>query len=75
MLGLTKDVVSLTEDGFSYPLRFEDEPVRHKLLDLIGDLALIGVNPLRLNARILSIKGGHELDVQLAKKLSAILNK
>ncbi|HEY9776765.1 MAG TPA: UDP-3-O-acyl-N-acetylglucosamine deacetylase [Planktothrix sp.] len=75
MLGLTKDVVSLTEDGFTSPLRFEDEPVRHKLLDLIGDLTLIGFNPLRLNARIISIKGGHELDVQIAKKLIAALNR
>lgn len=72
MLGLADDAVSLTEDGFTQPLRFDDEPVRHKLLDLIGDLALIGLNPLRLNARIISIKGGHELDVQLAKKLAEV---
>ncbi|HEY9717710.1 MAG TPA: UDP-3-O-acyl-N-acetylglucosamine deacetylase, partial [Trichormus sp.] len=44
MLGLTEDVVSLTADGFTHPLRFPDEPVRHKLLDLIGDLTLIGIN-------------------------------
>jgi len=69
MLGLTEDVVSLTPDGFTHPLRFPDEPVRHKLLDLIGDLTLIGFNPLRLNARFISVKGGHELDVQLAAKL------
>jgi UDP-3-O-[3-hydroxymyristoyl] N-acetylglucosamine deacetylase len=69
MLGLTEDVVSLTADGFTHPLRFPDEPVRHKLLDLIGDLTLIGINPLRVNARFISIKAGHELDVQLAAKL------
>ena len=34
MLGLVDDVVSLTSDGFTDKLRFEDEPVRHKLLDL-----------------------------------------
>ncbi len=73
MLGLEDDVVSLTEDGFNMPLRFEDEPVRHKLLDLIGDLALCGVNPLRLKARIISIKGGHELDVEMAKRLAQAL--
>jgi UDP-3-O-[3-hydroxymyristoyl] N-acetylglucosamine deacetylase len=69
LLGLSNDVVSLTPEGFTQPLRFEDEPVRHKLLDLIGDLTLIGFNPMRLKARFISIKGGHELDVQLAKKL------
>jgi UDP-3-O-[3-hydroxymyristoyl] N-acetylglucosamine deacetylase len=69
MLGLQDDVVSLTEDGFSMPLHFDDEPVHHKLLDLLGDLALVGVNPLSLKARFFSIKGGHELDVELAKKL------
>jgi len=74
MLGLQNDVVSLTEEGFSMPLHFDDEPVHHKLLDLLGDLALVGVNPLALKARFFSIKGGHELDVELAKKLRILLN-
>lgn len=73
MLGLDKDVVSLTEDGFTMPLKSADEPVRHKLLDLIGDLALIGINPLRIKARFISIKGGHEMDVDMARKLSSVL--
>ncbi len=73
MLGLQNDVVSLTEEGFSMPLHFDDEPVHHKLLDLLGDLALVGVNPLSLKIRFFSIKGGHELDVELAKKLRQVL--
>jgi UDP-3-O-[3-hydroxymyristoyl] N-acetylglucosamine deacetylase len=73
MLGLADDSVSLTEDGFTKPLHFEDEPVRHKLLDLLGDLTLIGVNPMRVKAKFISIKGGHELDVQLARKLAPLL--
>jgi UDP-3-O-[3-hydroxymyristoyl] N-acetylglucosamine deacetylase len=73
MLGLENDVISLTEDGFTQPLHFEDEPVRHKLLDLVGDLALCGVNPLKLKAKFISIKGGHEIDVEMAKRLAAIL--
>jgi len=73
MLGFDKDVVSFTQDGFSEELRFKDEPVRHKILDLIGDMFLCGVNPLRINARFISIKGGHSLDVQMAKKLSLSL--
>ncbi len=73
MLGLSQDVVSLTADGFTQPLHFEDEPVRHKLLDLIGDLALCGINPLTIKARFISIKAGHEMDVVMAKKLKDIL--
>jgi UDP-3-O-[3-hydroxymyristoyl] N-acetylglucosamine deacetylase len=69
LLGLEEDVVSLTEDGFTKPLHWDDEPVRHKLLDLVGDLALLGFNPLKLKARFISCKGGHELDVDLVKKL------
>jgi len=70
LLGLEKDVVSLTPDGFTEPLRYEDEPVRHKILDLIGDLALSGVNPMAFKARFISIKAGHELDVEMAKQLA-----
>jgi len=72
MLGLQNDVVSLTTDGFTHELRFDDEPVRHKLLDLLGDLTLSGVNPIRFKARFISIKGGHELDVEMAKRLTAL---
>jgi UDP-3-O-[3-hydroxymyristoyl] N-acetylglucosamine deacetylase len=72
-LGIAEDSLSLTADGFTKPLRFEDEPVRHKLLDLIGDLTLSGVNPMSFKARFISIKGGHELDVQMAAALSKLL--
>lgn len=74
MLGLADDSVSLTDDGFTKPLHFDDEPVRHKLLDLLGDLTLIGVNPMRVKAKFISIKGGHEMDVQLARKLEPLVN-
>jgi UDP-3-O-[3-hydroxymyristoyl] N-acetylglucosamine deacetylase len=47
-------------------LRFEDEPVRHKLLDLIGDLYLLG-NPLI--GEIYSYKGGHKLNAEFVRKL------
>jgi len=75
MLGLSDDVVSLTPDGDTKPLHFEDEPVRHKLLDLVGDLALCGINPLAIRARFISIKAGHELDVVMAKKLKALISQ
>ncbi len=47
------------------PLRFEDEPVRHKLLDLIGDLALVGFP----KAQVLVYKGSHSLHGEFANEL------
>jgi UDP-3-O-acyl N-acetylglucosamine deacetylase len=47
-------------------LRFPDEPVRHKILDLIGDLYLTGA-PIR--AHIVAVKSGHKLNLELVKKL------
>jgi len=73
LLGLQDDVVSLTDTGFTKPLHFDDEPVRHKVLDLIGDLTLLGFNPLRLKARVLSTKGGHEMDVDLVRHLANVV--
>lgn len=70
MLGLSNEVVSMTPDDFSKPLRWPDEPVRHKVLDLIGDLYLAGCNPLRWKAHFISMKGGHQLDVKLAGLLA-----
>lgn len=49
------------------PLRFTNEPVRHKLLDLIGDLALIGVFP---QGHISAYRAGHALHTQLAAMLA-----
>lgn len=48
-------------------LRYPDEFVRHKILDLIGDLYLIGC-PLR--ARIIALRSGHSLNLKLAGKIS-----
>lgn len=73
MLGLEELVVSMTEDGFTMDLRWEDEPVRHKLLDLVGDLMLCGVNPLKIKARFIGMKSGHEMDVDMAKQLAAAI--
>ena len=48
--------------------RFDDEPVRHKMLDLIGDLYLLGA-PIK--GRIVAYKSGHALNQLLVKKLIA----
>ena len=50
------------------PLRFPDEFVRHKILDIIGDLALCG---RRLRAHIVAVKPGHGINTEAAKKLAA----
>lgn len=48
------------------PLRFDDEPVRHKLLDLLGDLALVGL-PC---AQVFAYRGSHGLHTALAGRLA-----
>lgn len=53
-------------------LRFPDEFIRHKILDLLGDLYLLG-RPLC--ARILSIKGGHGLHCRLVEKFISLSRK
>ncbi|MEB3182837.1 MAG: UDP-3-O-acyl-N-acetylglucosamine deacetylase [Cyanobacteriota bacterium] len=49
------------------PLRFEDEPVRHKLLDLLGDLALVGLP----RAQVFAYRGSHGLHTALAGAIAA----
>lgn len=49
------------------PLRFADEPVRHKLLDLLGDLALTGLP----QAQVFAYRGSHSLHTALAAALTA----
>jgi UDP-3-O-[3-hydroxymyristoyl] N-acetylglucosamine deacetylase/3-hydroxyacyl-[acyl-carrier-protein] dehydratase len=51
------------------PLRFPNEPVRHKALDLLGDLFLIGV-PIK--GHILAARSGHKANVALVKKIRAL---
>lgn len=50
------------------PLRFDNEPCRHKLLDLIGDLSLLGFLP---RAHILAYKASHQLHAEFAIALAA----
>lgn len=53
----------------STPLRFRNEPARHKLLDLIGDLYLLGKD---VKARIIATRPGHTGNVELAKMLKGL---
>jgi len=48
------------------PLRFTNEPARHKLLDLVGDISLLGHFP---TAHLIAYKASHKLHIRLAKKI------
>src|SRR5437868_11515543 len=67
--GSLENAIVLTNDSvMNGPLRFPDEFGRHKALDLIGDLALVG---LPLLARVEAYKAGHALHTQLVSRLLA----
>ena len=53
-------------------LRFPNEPVRHKALDLIGDLALLGI-PIR--GHVIAARSGHAANVELVKKIKSTFAK
>src|SRR5690606_23979562 len=66
--------VKVTESGIlnNLKLRFPNEPARHKLLDLIGDLALVGY-PFK--AHIIANRPGHFSNIQFAKKIKEHIRK
>jgi UDP-3-O-[3-hydroxymyristoyl] N-acetylglucosamine deacetylase len=66
--GSLDNAIVLTPDGMlnKTPLRFDDEFVRHKILDIIGDVALIG---MPLQGKIIAEKSGHAVHAALMSKL------
>ncbi len=67
--GLDNALVCDRERGWlNPPLRFADEPVRHKMLDFVGDLGLVGTLP---RGHFLAYKAGHQLHIQLVMRLQA----
>lgn len=67
-----KNTLVLGPDGpIDNELRFPDEPVRHKILDLVGDLYLTGGH---LSGSVIAIRSGHELNAELVKKIRDIGN-
>jgi len=64
--GSLDNAVVLGETGVLNPLRFDDEFVRHKMLDVIGDLALVGY---AIAGHVSVTKGGHALHAELAAEL------
>ncbi len=58
--------LAIGPQGYLSPPRYPDEPVRHKVLDLLGDLALVGYP---INGKIEAFKSGHRLNVALARRI------
>ena len=63
------NALAIGPEGYVNPPRFPDEPVRHKILDLIGDLSLVG-RPLQ--GELIAVKSGHKLNVELARRLQKL---
>jgi UDP-3-O-[3-hydroxymyristoyl] N-acetylglucosamine deacetylase/3-hydroxyacyl-[acyl-carrier-protein] dehydratase len=69
-----RDTVEVKTEGYlnNLELRFPNEPARHKLLDVIGDLALIGY-PIK--SHIIANRPGHSSNVEFAKKIKQYIKK
>jgi UDP-3-O-[3-hydroxymyristoyl] N-acetylglucosamine deacetylase / 3-hydroxyacyl-[acyl-carrier-protein] dehydratase len=69
-----KEDVKVNEGGIlnNLDLRFPNEPARHKLLDVIGDLALVGI-PFK--AHIIANRPGHSSNIEFAKKIKEHIKK
>ena len=67
-----KDSISVKENGIldNLTLHYPNEAARHKLLDIIGDLSLIGT---RIQGKIIANKPGHYVNTQFAKKIAKII--
>jgi UDP-3-O-[3-hydroxymyristoyl] N-acetylglucosamine deacetylase/3-hydroxyacyl-[acyl-carrier-protein] dehydratase len=73
-LGIESDIKIGASGGIlnDKPLRFKNEPCRHKLLDLIGDLALVGA-PIK--AQILAARPGHQSNIEFARIIRSLHKK
>ncbi len=64
-----ENTLGLTDDGYTAELKTEYEPIKHKILDLIGDFYLAGCNILNFNAEIIVKEAGHTVHTIVAKTL------
>lgn len=72
-LALSNDLniaVIVGDDGYQNELRFSEEIVRHKILDILGDLYLAGP----IVAHLVAFRSGHTIDLEMAKKITQKLN-
>ncbi|MEP6683484.1 MAG: bifunctional UDP-3-O-[3-hydroxymyristoyl] N-acetylglucosamine deacetylase/3-hydroxyacyl-ACP dehydratase [Parafilimonas sp.] len=69
-----RDQIEVKSEGYlnNLELRFPNEPARHKLLDVVGDLTLVGY-PIK--ARIIANRPGHSSNVEFAKKIKHYIKK
>jgi UDP-3-O-[3-hydroxymyristoyl] N-acetylglucosamine deacetylase / 3-hydroxyacyl-[acyl-carrier-protein] dehydratase len=67
-----KDEITVKSNGIldNLTLHYPNEAARHKLLDIVGDLALIGC---RIQGKVIANKPGHFVNTQFAKKMSKII--
>ena len=63
-----ENTLAIGGQGFLNAPRFPNEPARHKVLDVLGDLALLGAE---LRAAVIAVRAGHTLHVALARALAA----
>ena len=66
--GTLENAVVYSETECLSQLRFPDELVRHKILDILGDISLVGP----LDAHIIAVLGSHKLNAELSEKLQAL---
>ena len=71
-IAFDKESISVKPNGIldNLTLHYPNEAARHKLLDIIGDLALIG---MRLRGKVIANKPGHYINTQFSKKMSKII--
>ena len=67
--GSLENVLLIGRDSVINELRFADEPVRHKIIDVIGDMMLNGY----LTGHLICIRSGHSLNIELANKIQSSL--
>jgi UDP-3-O-[3-hydroxymyristoyl] N-acetylglucosamine deacetylase / 3-hydroxyacyl-[acyl-carrier-protein] dehydratase len=67
-----KDTISVTPNGIldNLTLHYPNEAARHKLLDVVGDLALIGT---KIQGKVIANKPGHYVNTQFAKKMEKLI--
>jgi len=66
--GTLENAIVFAPDGPMQPLQWPDEPVRHKVLDMIGDFALLGMYP---QCEVVALKSGHKLHAAVMAELRA----
>jgi len=69
--GTPENVIVYNDEKWLTKLRYKDELVRHKVLDIIGDIRLVG----RVRGHIVAVKSSHAINTELAKQISAAFCK